>query len=259
MPKKPDEVDVFTPIRLRYKKGDIVLKEGDYGLSIYKIIRGKLSIFTETEDMEIPLATLGPGSVIGEMIFLNKSIERRSASARATEDSLLEVWHPRLLEMEYKEMPPVIRYLADQALNRLLRMNKLVVKLTDQRNKKIEQQKTKDPWAAQRRYYRKLVSIPFGCRPVGSTTQNGLKGYIKDISLGGAGLEVKPIISRVFPFKPGDEFVINTTLPNGKKIDFKAKIVSIKEGASEDSLFLGVSFTNLSEDSSKNLGFFLMP
>jgi len=259
MQKTPEKDDILSITRLRYKKGDLVLKEGDYGLSIYKIIQGKIRIFTEIEDMEIPLATLGPGAVIGEMIFLNKAIERRSASARVIEDSLLEIWHPRLLEIEYKEMPPVIKYLADQALNRLLKMNKLVVNLTDQKNKRLENQKNKDPWAAQRRYYRKLVNMHFDCRPIGVNNQNKLTGDIKDISLGGAGLEIKPIISNVFPYKPGDEFAINTKLPNGKKVDFNAKIVSIKEGVSDDSLFLGVSFTNLSENSSKNLGFFLMP
>ena len=259
MPKNPDKDNLLSIIRLKYKKGDLIVKEGDYGLSIYKIVQGKLKVFTETEDMEIPIAELGPGSVIGEMIFLNKKVERRSASARAMEDSLLEVWHPRLLEMEYKQMPPIIRYITDQALDRLQRTNKLVAKLTDEKKARIEENlKSKDPLAAKRRYYRKLVNIPCDCRSVRSTAQKKLSGDIKDLSLGGAGLEVKLRQSDVFPFRPGDEFKMNTTLPNGKKIEFIAKIASIKEGGSENSLFLGVSLTNISEHSAKNLGFYLM-
>lgn len=259
MPENPDQNNVISIFRLRYKKNDLIIREGDFGLSIYKVLEGKVKIFTETEDLEIPLATLGPGSVIGEMIFLNKKVERRSASARAAEDSLLEVWHPRLLEMEYKQMPPIIKYLADQVQNRLIRMNKLVVKLTNQKNKRIKGQKINDPWAAKRRYYRKLVNTRFDFRPAHSKTQNKSSGVIKDISLGGAGLEVKSLLGKVFPYKPGDEFLISTTLPNGKEIEFTAEVVSIKPGGSKDSLLIGVSFTNLSEHAAKNLGFFLMP
>ena len=259
MSRNPDKDNVLSIFRLRYKKDDLIIKEGDYGLSIYKVVEGKVRIFTNTEDIEIPLTTIGPGSVIGEMIFLNKKIERRSASARAIEDCLLEVWHPRLLEMEYEQMPPIIKYLADQALNRLIRMNKLVVKLTDQKKKRMKDQKSDDPWIAKRRYYRKVVNILFDFLPAKSKTQKKSSGKIKDISLGGAGLEVKPLTSNVFPYKPNDEFLISTTLPNGKKIEFEAEIVSIKPGESKDSIFLGVSFTNLSEHAAKNLGFFLMP
>jgi hypothetical protein len=171
---------------------------------------------------------------------------------------VLEVWHPKLLEIEYKQMPPIIKYITDQALNRLQRTNKLVAKLSEEKHKELEEKKSDDPMAAKRRYYRKVVNIHCDCRALRPTTQKNLSGNIKDISLGGAGLEVKISQSDVFPFRPGDEFKMNTTLPNGKKIEFISKLASIKEGASENTLFLGVSFTNISEHSAKNLGFYLM-
>ena len=258
MPKNPDNDNITSIARLWYKKGDLIIKEGDFGLSIYKVLEGQVMIFTETEDLEIPLSIIGPGEVIGEMIFLNKKIERRSASARAIKDTLLEVWHPKLLEMEYEQMPPIIKYMVDQTLDRLVRMNKRVVKFTDKKKKRIKDQEWKDPWAAKRRYYRKLVNIPFYFHPAHSTTKEKTSGEIKDISLGGAGLEVNPR-SKTFPYRPNDEFVISTTLTNGKNVELQAKIVSIKPGGSKDSVFLGVSFTNLSEQAAKNLGFFLMP
>ncbi len=258
MAKNSAKDDLLSVFKLRYKKGDLIIKQGDYGLSIYKIVEGEVNIFTETEDLEIPLATLGPGSVIGEMIFLNKKIERRSASARAMADSLLEVWHPKLLQIEYERMPPIIKYIANQALNRLIRMNNLVVKLTDEKNERIKNQQKKDPWASKRRYYRKMVKIDFNCRTPPPTARN-ISGKIKDISLGGAGLEVKPNTGQVFSYKPGDKLLVNTTLPNGKNIDFSAEIVSIKIGESEGALVIGVSFTDLTGSSAKDLGFFLMP
>ena len=246
-------------VRLRFKKGDLVIKEGDYGLSIYKIIEGKISVYTEAGNTKIPLAMLGPGAVVGEMTFLNDGAEHRSASVRAAEDCLLETWHPRLLKMEYEQMPPVIKYLADQALKRLVRINKLVVMLTEQKTKRNQGKKSGEPFNSKRRYFRKKVSLPFNCSPRYSGAKRKLGGTIKDISLGGAGLEVMPLNSPIFPYRVGEEFILNITLPKEKKAEITCKLVSIREGKSTGSLFLGVSFLEMSEHSSKNLGFFLMP
>jgi c-di-GMP-binding flagellar brake protein YcgR len=86
-----------------------------------------------------------------------------------------------------------------------------------------------------------------------------MSGYIKDISLGGAGLEIGLINKQVFPFRIGEEFILYTTLPNEKDVEFACRLVSIKEGKSQATLILGVSFFDVSEHSTKNLGFFLMP
>ena len=249
----------LTNVRLRYKKGDLVIKEGDYGLSIYKIIEGKINVYTGDSDTKALLATLGPGAVIGEMTFLDEKIEHRAASARAAEDSLLEVWHPKLLKMEYTQMPQIIRFLADQTLRRLVRINKLVVKLTDQKKKKSEEEKAGEPWESKRRYYRKKVSLPFKCSPLYSGQKGKLSGTIKDISHGGAGLEVLPLNTPIFPYRVGEEFILNISLPKDKNVEVTCKLVSIREGKVTSSLFLGVSFMEMSEHSSKNLGFFMMP
>ena len=128
--------NVFPVITLKYRKGDLIIKEGDYGVSIYKIIKGKVSIYKESGDKEIALATLGPGEIFGEIAFLNRAGEIRSASGRAIENAVLEVWHPSMLSKEYKEMPPILKYVADQISARLIRMNKLVVQLTTQEQKR---------------------------------------------------------------------------------------------------------------------------
>jgi CRP-like cAMP-binding protein len=124
------------PIRLKYKAGDLIIKEGDYGISIYKIIEGKVRIFNESDDKEIALATLGCGEVVGEMTFLSRVTERRSASVKALEDTVLEVWDPARISREYEQMPPIIRHIADQALKRLIRMNRLIIKMHAKLQKK---------------------------------------------------------------------------------------------------------------------------
>ena len=54
---------------LGYKRGELISKEGDYGISMYKIIEGKVRVFKESGEREVTLATLGPGEIIGEMTF----------------------------------------------------------------------------------------------------------------------------------------------------------------------------------------------
>ncbi len=259
MSKNQNAENGFPIVKLRYKKGDLIIKEGDYGLSIYKILKGSVAIFTEDNGKEVQLASLGPNSTIGEMLFLNENIERRSASARAMEDSLLEVWHPGLLKQEYEQMPPVIKYIADQTLKRLNGMNRLVVKLTDQQRKGAMVKKEEDSWISRRRYYRKKVNLPFTCSPLSSNVKMRLEGLIKDISLGGAGLEVKSLTTPVFPYGVGEEFLFKTMLPNEKNVEFECKLVSLKEGKAKETFIMGVSITEISEHSAKNLGFFLMP
>ncbi len=114
---------------LRYKKGEQIIKQGDYGISIYIILNGNVEVYRESEGGDVVLATLGPGDIIGEMIFLNKGVEVRSASARALQDSELEVWHPDDLGKKYEEIAPVLKAMINQVLRRLLRMNKLLDKL----------------------------------------------------------------------------------------------------------------------------------
>jgi len=251
-------IDVFHAHLLKYRKGELVIKEGDYGISIYKIVKGKVLIFTESDNIEIPITTLGEGEVIGEMLFLKKTVDRRSASVRALEDSEIEVWHPDMLAKEYADMPPVIKHIANQALIRLIRMNKMLVQLTT-RKQKLREVVENDVWVKKRRFYRKKMEIGFTGRQINSTAKKLLSGYITDISLGGVGMEVTNIKLSNNPFKTGDEFFIKTVLPNGKDLEFHAKIVSIKSGKMPGAPFFGMSFTELPDLSRKDLGFFLMP
>jgi CRP-like cAMP-binding protein len=250
--------EVIVPHLLKYKKGELIIKEGDYGVSIYKILKGKVIIFTEVDGKEIPYATLGEGEILGEMLFLKQSIERRSASVRTLEDSEIEIWHPSMLAREYEQMPPVIRSIANQALNRLMRMNKLLVQLTSKRQRQREVANA-DIWAKKRRFYRKKMEIGFTGRQINSPAKSLISGYITDMSLGGVGMEITSIKLIKNPFKAGDDFYIKTTLPNGKDLEFHSKLISIKEGKIPGMPSFGMSFTELTDSARKDLGFFLMP
>jgi CRP-like cAMP-binding protein len=254
---------IFTDVTvLKYRKGEQIIKQGDYGISIYIILNGSVEVFRESEGANVVLATLGPGDIIGEMIFLNKGVEVRSASARALQDSELEVWHPDDLEKKYEEIAPVLKAMINQVLRRLLRMDKLLDKLAPktagQRESKEEKKTAKE---SRRRYYRKNVDIECDYLPLHSTKdlRNPLKGRIKNLSMTGLRLEISPVNPSFTSHEVGDSFRIETVLPNGQPLKLTARIVNVHKH--EGRLRLGMHFHDLPDydGTRKTLWFFMLP
>lgn len=243
---------------LRYTKGDLILKEGDYGAALYKIKKGKVQVFSESGNREILLATLGPGDILGEMTFLKGLIEPRSASARCLDECELEAWHFFRIKNEYEQMPPVIRTMVDQALERLVRMNRVLVQLDIKRQKR-EQQEGVIPKDPQRLYYRKDVSLDCDYTPLDSSSRLRLKGIIKNISMNGLGLDIPKWHIERCSHEPGQVFHLRTILPTGKELNTEAKVISIDKNRKPGRLFLGMAFMGLREGAKKRLGFFLLP
>ncbi len=241
-------------VRLGYKKDDLIIKQGDYGMSIYTVISGKVGIFIETEDRDIRLATLGPGEIFGEMIFLDKSTTPRSASARAMADSELEAWHPARLNEEYSKMPPMLKYISDHSLGRLLLMNKKILALTDKR-KRIEADESQ---LIQRKFFRMEVNLDCAYRPVDESKSVELQGNITNISKGGLKMIISFINSREIAHNPGDMFVVTTKLTEKRQFRANAKIISVDRTNSPAKLAVRMAFVQLSEEAQKRLGFFLM-
>lgn len=247
---------------LKYLKGEQIIKQGDYGISIYKILSGKVQVFRRSEGVDVPLATLGAGAIIGEMAFLGKDAEVRSASAGALENTELEVWHPRELAKKYEQTSPVIKAIIDQALDRLKRINrfmdKLAVTLTNETSEKSLQDS--GAWKSKRKFYRKKVYIP--CRYAPASRPRDfpfLTGNITDVSMGGMGLQVSAKNESVISHEVGESFHIDTVLPNGKDLSLVAQVVSVKKTRSR--VRLGMQFRDLPDyqEAKKTLWFFLMP
>ncbi|MCP4666621.1 MAG: cyclic nucleotide-binding domain-containing protein [Deltaproteobacteria bacterium] len=243
--------------RLHYKKGDLIIKEGDYGLAVYKLVKGKVHIFNESEGRENPVTTLGPGQIIGEMAFLHRGAKPRTASARAIEDAELEVWHPDALSREFDEMPPIIKQIMGQTLNRLIRMNRLVIQLSEKKRREKEIEEQKKHALIHRHFYRKEVDLPCICRITGSLSKVPLNGLIKDISNSGAGVEFRAARAASSHFEQGKEYHMNAALPKGRELNAIARIVYMDKGQTPGKLFLGMEFIEMSNASRSALGFFL--
>lgn len=247
---------------LKYKKGEQIIKQGDYGISIYIILNGSVEVFRESEDADVVLGTMGPGDIFGEMVFLTKGAEVRSASARALEDTELEVWHPDDLSKKYEEISPVLKTMMDQVLERLLRMQRLLDKLARKtpRAKEIPES-LKASKEARRRYYRKTVDIPCEYVPLqaGKDFRAPLKGRITNLSMTGLRLEVPSGNASQASHESGKSFRIDTVLPNDQPLKLTAKIVNVHK--QEGKLRLGMHFHDLPDydGTRKTLWFFMMP
>lgn len=260
MAKAPTQ---FTDVTvLKYKKGEQIIKQGDYGISIYIILNGYVEVFRESERANIVLGTLGPGDIFGEMSFLNKGVEVRSASVRALQDSEIEVWQPDELAKKYEEIAPVLKAMINQVLRRLLRMQKLYDKLAAKtpgpREKKDEKNLSKE---SRRRYYRKNVDIDCSYVPLhaGNEFRNPMKGRIKNLSMTGLRMEVASVNPSHASHEIGKSFRLETVLPNDQPLKLTAKIVNIHK--QEGKLRLGMQFHDLPDydGTRKTLWFFMLP
>jgi CRP-like cAMP-binding protein len=83
-----------------FSTGEMIIREGDPGRSVYVILDGRVRVFTrDNGDNELELATLGVGQFFGEMSFI--SGEPRSSSVVALELSVV-------VELSYDSMAKVI-------------------------------------------------------------------------------------------------------------------------------------------------------
>src|SRR5215212_492087 len=69
--------------------GQLVLREGDPGDSLYVVLAGELEVTKRQGDQEVLLALYEPGQFFGEMALLEQA--RRSASVRTLEESRLMI------------------------------------------------------------------------------------------------------------------------------------------------------------------------
>ncbi len=67
-----------------YKDGDVIVRQGDTGDSMYVIQEGQAEVVVEKEGREVRLRTIGQGEFIGEMAVFEREV--RSATVRAVGD-----------------------------------------------------------------------------------------------------------------------------------------------------------------------------
>lgn len=121
--RDPDgQTKVFD--RRFYPKGQIIIREGDYGNRAYYIEKGKLEVYTtDKKGREIVLAYIGQGQIVGEMALITN--EARTASVRVAEDStLISISHD--IQKAIEQMDDMFKVLLETMASRVRNTNKTV-------------------------------------------------------------------------------------------------------------------------------------
>ena len=253
-----DSASFLPTVTLEFKKGDLVAKQGDYGISVYQIIKGKVGIFIHSNGDETMLETLGPGEIIGEMVFLSGYAATRSASIRALEPSVLEAWHPSRIKKEYDEMPFVIRQMANQMVDHLKKVDRMISKRTLRVREKKKESASVSRTSQKQRAYRKPVYMDCRYRPANEDGKVRLWGRVKNISRSGLRLDVMRMNALDYSHAVGDEFVGTVYAENGKQLDITFRIANTQLHEKDRTLSLGVQIVEVDSNSKTDLGFLLL-
>jgi cAMP-binding proteins - catabolite gene activator and regulatory subunit of cAMP-dependent protein kinases len=76
-------------MKLRYREGDVLFREGDPGDFVARILEGRVAVEKDHEGEAIGLGELGPGDFVGEMGVIER--KPRSATVRALAEVAVEL------------------------------------------------------------------------------------------------------------------------------------------------------------------------
>lgn len=102
-------------------KGQIVIREGEYGQDAYLVQSGEVSVFITKEGEEVELARLAAGQIVGEMAVVFDG--PRTASVKATQDANLIVISRQQFEEKLKESDPTVRAIVQMLSQRIVDSN----------------------------------------------------------------------------------------------------------------------------------------
>jgi len=88
----------------KFKKGDFIFKENEFGIEMYIIKSGKVQVSKKVNDKEIILEVLTKREFFGEMALFSDKI--RTATAVALEDTEVIVITKNMLDSQLRNVPP---------------------------------------------------------------------------------------------------------------------------------------------------------
>ena len=107
----------------RYKDGEIIVKEGEYGDCMYVIQKGKVKVTKERNNKEVVLSVLEEGESFGEMALLGENI--RSANIISVGDSEILTIDKKYFLRKIKEDPLSSVEILEKMLKRIKHLTPL--------------------------------------------------------------------------------------------------------------------------------------
>jgi CRP-like cAMP-binding protein len=110
---------------MRFDKGEVIIQEGDVGdSSLYVVVKGSVSV----SKFNMPIASLKPGAVIGEISFL--TMRPRSTTVVAAEPTIMFRITSKTIKSLHKDTAEKIKdQLIDILISRLDEMNVALTKI----------------------------------------------------------------------------------------------------------------------------------
>jgi CRP-like cAMP-binding protein len=116
---------LFKKVVRAYAAGEIVFTQGAAADGIYSVQSGRVSVFKtmpgHAGPTEIELASLGPGSMFGEMAMLGQI--QRDASVRAVDFTEVLIITNEMFEHQMAALPPWVVNFVKILINRLRNTN----------------------------------------------------------------------------------------------------------------------------------------
>lgn len=95
-----------TPRMLSVRKGEAIYHQGEFGIALFFLFRGKVELAVQASDgREVGLAVLGPGSVFGELALTKAA---RFVTARAVTDVDLGLVSADQIKFELRDDPALL-------------------------------------------------------------------------------------------------------------------------------------------------------
>lgn len=117
-------------------KGQVIIKEGDYGQQAYLIQSGEVGVYLSKEDAQVEVARLAAGQIVGEMAFISDG--PRTATVKAVADCNLIIISRQQFEEKLRESDATIRAIVHMLSQRIVESNNILL------NKKSDLQDLKD-------------------------------------------------------------------------------------------------------------------
>ena len=230
-----------------FSTGEVIIREGDPGRSIYVVINGRVKIFSKDyQGKEFELAILETGEFFGEMAFLTGKPRLVSAMAEGT-TLLMELSYPPMREL-IREHSAVREVLLEYYVDRLK-------KVKEKRSEIGMEEKRRDPRLNEQ------VPVLLVMLPQDTLTDQGQSRFWQAHSID---IARKGILVRVPDTKPEDFHLDDQVLV---EIDLQGDLGKVRTAgivrrvkASEEEkriTLLGIQFVGMSDTDSKNLSDFI--
>jgi len=226
-----------------FNAGEMILREGDPGRSIYVVLDGRVRVFTrDHHGEELELAVLGVGHFFGEMSFLTG--KPRSGSVAALDTSVVVELSYTSMRKVVKAHPAVKKVLVEYYQDRL--------GSTSQKRAEVRMEKPKKEAASKERIQVKIIVLP-QTTPGGAVKASSWPGISVDINESAVVIRVQGAPADAFKVQAEVRLEIELPEPWGE-IRTLGTIRRVKPALTDENItMVGVDYSGIADSEAKKL------